>query len=125
VPDFLFWLLPFAFFLAIVTALTWLGRAPSPRRSSDPRGLDTETSRFFFLPSTPEAWAEVCRSCEGPGGTDAGAWSHPLIGEALEDAEPSIRDGRSVLTYVEFTRVYESRRRLRLEHCTTIYLERV
>lgn len=125
-PDSLFLLAPCLVVVATVVTLVRLARRPLPTSGLDgPPVGRTDAGHFFFLPSTPTAWAEVCRNAEASGGTTPGPWSHPLIGEALEDAGPDMRDGKSVLTYVEFARVYETRRRARLEHCTAAYLHRV
>jgi hypothetical protein len=118
--------MPFVVFAATVLTLAWLGRSASPPPPVDRTvGGDTDAGRFFFLPDTQEAWAEVSHYAETSEDPAAGAWSHPLIGEALEDAVPTIRDGDSRLTYVEFCRVYAPRRGTRLEHGTTAHPERV
>lgn len=125
-PADLFLVMPFVVFAATVLTLAWLGRSASPPPPVDRTvGGDTDAGRFFFLPDTQEAWAEVSHYAETSEDPAAGAWSHPLIGEALEDAVPTIRDGDSRLTYVEFCRVYAPRRGTRLEHGTTAHPERV
>lgn len=125
-PGYLYWLVPFAVWAATVVVLAWPGRrTPQPPSFAPTRVDGADQGHFFFLPSTPTAWTEVCRNAETSDGTTPGPWSHPLIGEALDEAVPTIKDGKSRLTYDEFARVYEPRRQNRLEHCTTAYLQHV